>query len=401
MRPLAQLEQLTEAQRTVHSMFWACLLAGEPCGTKYIAEQTGLSRGTVDNNLKRLRLLGLVPRRESHSRNIPEEWYTSDFMQRYPGGRLALGMEAEEPAFSVQPVPDKLPSAEELIERKKRGFERLAAHEDTKKLLNVHVNVEGPIGILHFGDPHIDDDGCDIHQLEHDVNLVRETEGLFGANVGDLQNAWVGRLGQLYGRQGTTQQEAWVLVEWLISSVPWLYIVGGNHDLFVGHGDPVQWIARFNNVVYEPHGVRIALNLPCGKQVRNNCRHDFPGGSQWNPVHGPLKAAMMGWRDHLLTCGHRHKSGYSITKDPSSGLISHCIMLAGYKRFDDYAKKNGFPDHNISGGAVTVIDPRFDETDPGFISVFMSTVQGARYLTYCRQQWKREQKRSKRHARDD
>src|SRR5689334_13156375 len=101
------------------------------------------------------------------------------------------------PAFEYQALPSERVTVEDLLERRKAQFQQKQAHEQARKLLRVKVNVPGPIGILHFGDPHVDDDGTDIAALERHAALVRKTKGLFGANVGDTTNNWCGRLARL------------------------------------------------------------------------------------------------------------------------------------------------------------------------------------------------------------
>src|SRR5262249_4466190 len=155
--------------------------------------------------------------------------------------------------------------------------------------------------------------------LMRHVELVNKTEGMFGANVGDLQNNWVGRLSHLWGGQETSKTTAWRMTEWLVNSVQWLYLVKGNHDNWTGVGDPLDWMMRAQPGVLDADGVRLNLQFPNGKQVRINARHDFRGHSMWNPAHGPAKAVHMGWRDHILSCGHLHISGYQLLKDPASG----------------------------------------------------------------------------------
>ena len=92
---------------------------------------------------------------------------------------------------------------------------------------------------------------------------------------------------------------------------------------------------------------------------------------------------MMGWRDHVLTCGHRHKSGYGILKCPATGTISHAIMVASYKVHDKFAEQKGFPDQNISPSTVTLINPD-SKTEKGLIQVFWDTEFAADVLTYMR-----------------
>jgi len=603
--------------------------------------------------------------------------------------------------FEVEPLPDELPTADELLERRTAEWDRVDAAKKARRLINVKVKMGGPIGLMHFGDPHVDDPGTNIRLLREHVDIVNRTDGLFGGNIGDLQNNWVGRLARLYSEQSTSAQEAWVLVEWLVNSIDWLYLIRGNHDchsedtealtrrgwksysdiqaddevfginpetdrgewqrisefvdrevdeelvriescpidllctsghrvmyrpksnnelkfktageflndkpqyriplatsydggcalsddwiklvgllmadghykkghgyvsfsqkdvseivgltkrlgfnpriahrpsrpafgkpsgyyeptqeahfcaaesreirkilpsrtevpdwawamsdrqfglfmealmdgdgawnkkdagyladktisifddvqalcamhgwgawiknvkgrterrlnvkrgrtycwtaahskitserykgrvwcLTVPHGnflvrrngkqhfsgncwseagDPLDWMKRGGNGVHEPHGARLNLTFPNGKEIRINARHDFKGHSMWNNVHGPLKAAKMGWRDHILVCGHKHVSGYTMDMDPATGLISHIIRVAGYKIHDRYAIELGLPDGNISPSCVTIIDPSKSDDDPACIQFFADVESGADYLTWLR-----------------
>lgn len=294
------------------------------------------------------------------------------------------GFEPQRPAFEKQELPSPDEPIEELLERRTQAFLRRDRAEEARKLIQVKVKLDGPIGIVHFGDPHVDDDGCDLPLLRRHLEVVKATEGMFGANVGDLQNNWVGRLSHLWGEQETSKRTAWRLTEWLVRSVQWLYLVGGNHDAWSGAGDPLKWMTQDQAGIFDYDGVRLNLCFPNGKQVRINARHDFRGHSMWNPTHGPAKAAMMGWRDHILTCGHKHESGYQLLKDPASGLISHAIRLAGYKKHDRYGKQLGLPDGTISPAAVTIIDPSRDDDDPGLVTVLHDVERAAQFLTMLR-----------------
>jgi hypothetical protein len=294
------------------------------------------------------------------------------------------GRLAKAPDFTREELPSALAPVEDLIERRKKEFARVDAAKTARKLINVKVHVDGPFGIAHFGDPHVDDPGTDIAKLEAHLRLVRDTDGLLAANVGDQQNLWVGRLGRLYGEQSTSAKESWALTEWLITYVEWLYLIDGNHDVWTGANDPLKWIMRAqNNGVHEAHGARLNLICPNGRQVRINARHDFPGNSMWNTVHGAAKAAQMGWRDHILTCGHKHTSGYMPVVDPASGLISHCIRVAAYKTHDRYADQLGLPDQNFSENMVTIINPDA-KAEVELVTVLFSLEQAADYLTWLR-----------------
>jgi len=302
----------------------------------------------------------------------------------------ALGIEyaqllgrGEQPEIT-RPTPSGL-TKEELVEERKRRYARLDAHMESRHLIPVKLSKSDPIGILHFGDPHVDDDGTDISLLEAHARLVRETPGLYGATVGDTTNNWIGRLARLYSAQSTTQADAWQLAEWFVEQVrDWIYIVGGNHDAWSGSGDPMRWITSQIGALYQDSEVRIALRFPGKREVRINCRHDFAGRSQWNPAHGPMKAIFLGVRDHLAIAGHTHESAYGVLKDPESGIVCHAIKVASYKRHDRFALEKGFRDQHLGPAVLTVIDPRLPADHPDLIKPFWDPEEGAAYLSWLR-----------------
>lgn len=286
--------------------------------------------------------------------------------------------------FETPDLPSDIPPIDELLERRKKQYARKHEAEVARNLIPVKIRIDGPVGIAHFGDPHVDDDGTDIALIERHVEKINATEGMFAANVGDLQNNWIGRLAHLWGQQSASAQEAWTLTEWLVRSTPWLYLLGGNHDCWSGAGDPLKWIMQTHQGIFEAWGARLNLIFPNGKQVRVNARHDFEGHSMWNTTHGPAKAIQMGWRDHILTCGHKHTSGYQVLKCPATGLVSHAIRCAGYKIHDRYAKEKGLPNQNIFPTAVTIIDPRYEDSDPKLITTLFDVEEACDYLNFKR-----------------
>lgn len=286
--------------------------------------------------------------------------------------------------FTIPELPDPAPTADELIDRRRQDFSRKAAAAEARKLIPIQMHVAGPIGIAHFGDPHIDDDGTNIGLLQRHVDIINRTPGMFAGNVGDYRNNWIGRLARLFSEQSTSARDAKTLAEWLLRACPWLYLVGGNHDAWSGADDPIEWIARQVHALHQPFACRIELHLPSGRKIRVNARHDFKGHSEWNTAHGVAKAARIGWRDHILTCGHTHVSGYQVLKDPSNGLVSHALRVASYKVFDRYAIEKGLPDQNIFACPVTVIDPQFSDNDVRLITTIFDPEEAAEYLTWKR-----------------
>lgn len=302
-------------------------------------------------------------------------------------GRASVPELAEQSRPTPQPfdviAPPPVSDVTELIERRKAQFARKSEHEQHARLIPVRIRIDGPVGILHFGDPHVDDDGTDIAQIERHKQLVSDTEGLFAANVGDTTNNWIGRLARLYAQQSTTAEDAWMLAEWFVGGMQWLYIVGGNHDTWSGAGDPLKWISAQTGSHYAADEVRMCLTFPRGSDVVVNARHDFAGSSQWNAAHGPAKAAQMGCRDDILICGHKHKCGYNPVVDPHSGKVMHALQVGSYKVYDRYAKSRGFRDQHISPCVLTVIDPTASHP-ANRVQVFWEPEAGADYLRFLR-----------------
>ena len=333
------------------------------------------------------------------SRNMKKDgwaYWKSKKRQRWQcmacGKKLLNPIIIQKPQFEkeLQEV-DYIP-IEEIIEHRKKQYTQKLKAKKSKNLINIKINQKGPIGILHFGDPHVDDDGTDIAEIYMLCNLVNKTDGLFGGNLGDIQNNWIGRLQALYGQQSTSAKESWRLTEHFVNQVEWLYLVAGNHDVWSGDGDPLEFIMREHSGIYEQWGARLNLIFPNGKEVRINARHMFKGNSMWNTAHGVAKAAQMGWKDHILTCGHTHVSGYQVLKDAASGLISHALQVASCKIMDSYAEKLGLDDKNIFNAPVTIIDPKYDDDDNRLITTIFNPYEGAEYLKYKREQWLNNQK---------
>ena len=100
----------------------------------------------------------------------------------------------------------------------------------------------------------------------------------------------------------------------------------------------------------------------------------------------------MGWKDHILTCGHIHVSGYQVLKDPASGLISHALQVGSFKIMDAYAEKMGLDDRNIFNAPVTIIDPRYEDDDNRLITTIFNPETAAKYLNFLRKDYGKENK---------
>jgi UDP-2,3-diacylglucosamine pyrophosphatase LpxH len=281
-----------------------------------------------------------------------------------------------DPGFSVAEVPESMGRPlPRLIADLKDTFRRRKEYWDARECVDVTVRMDGPIGVANFGDPHLGNPGTDVAAIEHDTALVAETEGMFAATVGDITDNWIGRLQAIYKETESTEHDSIRMAKWFFDRCDgrWLYIVGGNHDAWHGGLSPWQWLLADVPAVKELHGVRFRLNFPNGRKVVMNARHHFKGYSQWNEAHGMVKYAKMGMResDHVLTCGHLHHNAYHVIGNERLGL-THCIRVAAYKRYDDYARSHvgveAWESYAWSPCVGVVVDP-YSPTEAGLVTV--------------------------------
>jgi len=296
--------------------------------------------------------------------------------------------------FEQPKLPHRTRQIDELIRDRLSESERIINADEARDLIKVKINIDGPVALLCMGDPHIDDPGCAFALLKSHLELAGSHPYILPCNIGDLANNWVGRLARLYADQSITARESWTLVEWMVKSVQWLFILAGNHDLWTGSGDPVSWFAKQAGSMYEEHGVRLALQHPDGSETRVHARHDFPGHSIWNSMHGPKREAIAGFRDHLLIAGHKHIGGDEgmITPD---GTAAQLVRVSGYKVADTYAKSLGLKKMPMHPAALIIIDPREAGTSRGRVFCAPTIEKGVLILDALRREYDASKKRKK------
>jgi hypothetical protein len=301
-------------------------------------------------------------------------------------GHLKIGVApAESPPAPILPeFPDEDVPVENIIDHMAKRFEKRKASHEAHTWFPIQIKDKKPIGLFWFGDPHLDDNGCNWTVLKRDIELCKNTEGLYGVNIGDTTNNWAGRLVKLYANQDTSVKTARRLAEWFLmkSGVSWLVILLGNHDVW---GDGAEIIAQMvkrhgtHKVVCHDWEARFCLSFANGWQPRIYAAHDFPGHSQWNPLHGPMKAGQMGDEAELFVCGHKHNAAFFEFENAARGLFQRFVRVRGYKFLDDYARRLGITEQTTGCSAVTVFDPETRK-----ITVFSDVEEGAAYLAFKR-----------------
>ena len=284
--------------------------------------------------------------------------------------------------ISFPDIPSDDVPIEEVIGMMSKRFEKRNEAYSAKKWMPFNVASNEPIGICWFGDPHLDDDGCNWPLLQKDIDICKNTPGMYGANVGDSHNNWVGRLMKEYAEQETSEETAYKLIEWFFSEsgINWLIMLIGNHDAWRGSRflkkiaenicPMIDWRSQFK------------LVFPNGRECRIDAAHDHKGHSQWNSLHGQQKASMMGGTAHLYIAGHKHNWALANNECPHTNRFYWLARARGYKYIDSYSDNLGFGCQQKGASIVSVIDPNAEEIN--MVRCFADAQEGADYLTYLR-----------------
>lgn len=300
-------------------------------------------------------------------------------------GQFKSGKPQNPPGIELPQFPDEDIPVEDIIALQSKRFKTRVASYEAHTWFPIKVKDKKPIGILWFGDPHVDDNGCNWPALQRDIALCRDTEGLYGANIGDTTNNWSGRLMRLYAEQDASIGTARKLAKWFMldSGVIWLIWLIGNHDAW---GDGAEVLAQMakqhgtQKIICHDWEARFSLNFPNGWSPRIHAAHNFRGHSQWNPLHGPMKAGQMGEEAELYICGDKHSAAsFEFENAARGGVFQRFVRVRGYKFMDSYARHLGLAEQASGCAAVTVFDPSRKS-----VTVFSDAEVGADFLTYLR-----------------
>lgn len=287
---------------------------------------------------------------------------------------------AKKRGYELPDLPEEDLPINDLVEHLHSRFKQRKEYKEATRWRDINMKSDRPIGLMWFGDPHIDDNYCDWDSLRSHLALTSPENGIYGCNLGDSQNNWVGRLGRLYGEQDTSHKTAWRLVEWLIREMNPLILIGGNHDMWSGAGDPLKWITG-GHTVRDDWEVKVRINFPNGRQCRIHAAHDMKGHSEWNALHAQNKMARFKGHADLYISGHRHNWSLAQIENVEQKTTAWLARARGYKFHDTYAFVKGFEQQNFGQAILQVINPH-SKSPTNWTHCFADPVEGCQYLKY-------------------
>lgn len=289
---------------------------------------------------------------------------------------------------AAEPLPDPDLPISDILAHRRAAFERKHAHHKAKRWRRYHIPTKGPYALMFFGDPHLDDDGCNLPLWDAHVDLAANTDNLFAINIGDTTNDWTGRLAKLWANQDTSAHTAKKMVKHYLAErgVPWFLWLHGNHDMWDGPvGREVFERHCPEYVSMEDWQAKVTIVSPNGHELRLWAAHNFKGNSIWNPMHGVLRAAQMEDWAHLYVAGHHHNCGLFQHENPHRGFVANGMRVRGYKWIDEYADLHQFGSHQYGASGVAVIDPSGDALN--MVTCFLDPFEAVEYLAFKRKKF--------------
>lgn len=301
-------------------------------------------------------------------------------MARTPAAVREAQEEADVKQIQLPEFPNPDAPIEELMAARMRQFERTKLRKEAEDWFTVRVNDPKPIGIMWFGDPHIDDDGCNLPLLRQHAKIAATEPGLYAANIGDTTNNWSGRLVHLYAKQDTSKKTARRYAKWFLGSgkddaqIPWIVWLMGNHDLWGDGADVLRLMNVHNRVPMLDWSARFKLVFPNGAERKVHTAHNFKGHSMWHPGHGHIKAARFESDADLFIDGHLHN--WFVHQFEMAGQCRAPVFARarGYKWFDDYATQLGHYSQRNGAAILTVFNPHVEGA--GRCTAFADVEQG-------------------------
>jgi transposase-like protein len=286
------------------------------------------------------------------------------------------------PAMAEVPAPNAL--FMDARTRMLAEYQKKKAKGDWRKPVLVNLPPE-PFRLKLFGDPHLDSPACDAELFIENMQELDREAGVYGICVGDWFDNWGRSLAHLWKGAGDPSN-AWIVFEHLIEEHghSLLAACSGNHDDWT-HApcDPIDLVMKRHGVIYRKGAVRLALAFDGVAPIMVAIRHKWRGSSIYSPAHGIHRAAIFGWRDHIMVGGHTHVDEPRLRAHPD-GFISHACQVSAFKDFDEFADVQGFMPHKLRAVWDLVIDPRRPDTDPDKVKVWWNSEDAASYLDAIR-----------------
>lgn len=223
----------------------------------------------------------------------------------------------------------------------------------------------GAVCLVFMADTHLGGTGVDYEAIDRDIDLVLATPGAYIVAVGDLlDNFIIGKLLAIQMDTPFTIDSQWALVRRMLRRMaPRLVAsVGGNHDAWTRLLAGVDYFKDVHDqivgrqILYGRNELRVMAQVGAA-EFPLKIRHKWSGFSMYNPTHGPERDAKFnaGYPWRIGVAAHTHTGGY-VREFNRGGRTALAVQCGTYKRIDDYADVNDFPEPNEAAAVAVILD---------------------------------------------
>ena len=277
--------------------------------------------------------------------------------------------ETEPPVIDGVRASDLQPDPERAFERLQQDFENLRLLDDIRRRQRLTFK-QDVIALAWSADWHVGAQGTNYKRLRSDLELIRDTPGMYLVLGGDLiDNFIIGKLRQVRNDARASIPDEWAVIRMLlqIAAEKTVITVEGNHDRWTKLLCGVDYFADvmrdiLGTALYDPFEVRTHIDVGGWKDIILCARHKWRGCSQYSSTHAIEKSEKFGPSFHIGMGAHTHPMGQvrqfeaHINERTVTGLS---LMCGSYKELDPYPRQMGMPESgNESATVVAVIDSR-------------------------------------------
>lgn len=301
--------------------------------------------------------------------------------------------------------PDPSPSAPTITGAKPNDFvispddawqKALRAGEKNLEFERLRANQrigfpDQPIALCLLSDQHIGANGTDYKQMQHDAEVVARTPGLYGVLTGDaINNFIVQKLIAARVKDALEIDEQWQALKKYLT---FFHDENGKSKLIASvSGNHEQWttkIAGFDmlrglmpeHVLYDTDQIDVKIQVGAF-ETSWLFRHKTRYNSVYNALHGAKQTIRLGELDpDVIVTAHIHRGAvYEVLYHQGRKRLG--LLTGTYKRFDAYARQEGFGGGGKGNCLTVVISP------DGTMQAFDDVKLAADFLEFLRMKWR-------------
>lgn len=224
----------------------------------------------------------------------------------------------------------------------------------------------GPVCIVNMADIHAGGIGVDYDRLSADLDLINRTPGMFIGLAGDmLDNFVIGKLATLNVNREFSVTQEWALVRRVLrlAAPKLIWAVSGNHDKWTSALTGIDYFRevlaeRRDHVLYDTDDLVVRVTVG-EHEFGWRIRHKWRGSSIYSPTHAIERAAKFdkGVAFDVGIGAHTHEAGVARFFN-NGGRTGLAVLCGAYKRHDDHAVTNGFPQPNEITAVPVILTER-------------------------------------------